>query len=63
MCFQLGRPRLSKFKNMIAAVEDLDWERMADEMENSNWFRQTPNRAKRLIAIVDRQFVRESVPT
>ena len=62
MCFQLGRPRLSKFKNMIAAVEDLDWERMADEMENSRWFKQTPNRAKRLIAIVDRQFVRESIP-
>ena len=63
MCFQLGRPRLSKFKNMIAAVHDLDWERMADEMEDSRWFKQTPNRAKRLIAIVDRQFVRESVPT
>jgi lysozyme len=62
MCFQLGRPRLSKFKNMIAAVDDLDWERMADEMENSRWFKQTPNRAKRLIAIVDRQFVRESIP-
>jgi len=63
MCFQLGRPRLSKFKNMIAAVEDLDWERMADEMENSRWFKQTPNRAKRLIAIVDRQYYRENVPT
>ena len=46
---------------MTAAVHDLDWERMADEMENSNWFRQTPNRAKRLIAIVDRQFARESI--
>ena len=63
MCFQLGRPRLSKFKNMIAAVEDLDWHRMADEMENSRWFKQTPNRAKRLIAIVDRQYYRENVPT
>ena len=62
MCFQLGRPRLSKFKNMIAAVEDLDWERMADEMENSRWFKQTPNRAKRLIAIVDRQYHRENIP-
>ena len=62
MCFRLGRPRMSKFKNMIAAVDDLDWERMADEMENSRWFKQTPNRAKRLIAIVDRQFVRESIP-
>ena len=62
MCFQLGRPRLSKFKNMIAAVEDLDWSRMADEMEDSRWFKQTPNRAKRLIAIVDRQYHRENIP-
>ena len=62
MCFQLGRPRLSKFKNMIAAVEDLDWHTMADEMENSRWFKQTPNRAKRLIAIVDRQYHRENIP-
>ena len=63
MCFQLGRPRLSQFKNMIAAVEDLDWARMADEMENSKWFRQTPERAKRLITRVDRQYAKESVPT
>ena len=59
MCFQLGRPRLSKFKNMIAAVEDLDWVKMADEMEDSSWYRQTPNRAKRLITRVDRQIARE----
>src|SRR5210317_1354695 len=59
MCFQLGRPRLSKFKNMIAAVEDLDWHRMADEMENSRWFKQTTNRAQRLITRVDRQIGRE----
>jgi lysozyme len=59
MCFQLGRPRLSKFKNMIAAVEDLDWARMADEMENSRWFKQTTNRAQRLITRVDRQIGRE----
>ena len=59
MCFQLGRPRLSKFKNMIAAVNDLDWAKMADEMEDSNWYRQTPNRADRLITKVDRQIARE----
>jgi len=59
MCFQLGRPRLSKFKNMIAAVEDLDWARMADEMEDSNWYKQTPNRAQRLITRVDRQIGKE----
>ena len=48
-----------KFKNMIAAVGDLDWAVMADEMENSNWFKQTTNRAERLIARVDRQLTRE----
>ena len=59
MCFQLGRPRLSKFKNMIAAVEDLDWARMADEMQDSRWFRQTTNRAQRLIDRVEKQIVKE----
>ncbi len=63
MCFQLGRPRLSQFKNMCAAVNNMDWQQMAIEMEDSRWYRQTPNRAKRLIAIVDRQYYRESVPT
>ncbi len=59
MCFQLGRPRLSKFKNMIAAVEDCDWARMADEMEDSRWFKQTTNRAQRLINRVEKQITRE----
>jgi hypothetical protein len=44
---------------MIAAVEDCDWAKMADEMEDSMWFKQTPNRAQRLITRVDRQIGRE----
>jgi hypothetical protein len=44
---------------MIAAVKDLDWARMADEMEDSNWYKQTPNRAQRLITRVDRQIGKE----
>ena len=50
MCFQLGRPRLSKFKNFIAAVKDEDWQRAGDEMQDSRWYKQTTNRADRLIA-------------
>ena len=46
MCFQLGRPRLGKFKKMIAAVEDLDWCKMADEMEDSRWYAQVGRRSK-----------------
>ena len=52
MCFQLGRPRLSRFKKMIAAIESYppQYDRAADEMHNSRWQKQTPNRANRLIA-------------
>ena len=49
MSFQLGKPRLSKFRKMIAAVEMEDYQEMANQMEDSRWFRQTPNRAQRLI--------------
>lgn len=48
MCFNLGYPRLSKFKGMKAAVEEADWNRAADEMVDSKWYKQVPNRARRL---------------
>ena len=50
MCFQLGRPRLSQFKKFIAAVNDADWIKAAEEMEDSRWHKQTTARAERLIA-------------
>ena len=50
MCFQLGRPRLSNFVKFIAAVNDRDWVKAADEMEDSGWYKQTTARAERLIA-------------
>ena len=49
MSFQLGRPTLSKFKNMIAAVHEEDYQEMANQMEDSRWYKQTTNRAQRLI--------------
>jgi lysozyme len=48
MMFNLGLPRLSKFKLMKAAVEAGDWEEAANQMEQSKWYRQVPNRAERL---------------
>ena len=50
MCFQLGRPRLSNFRKFIAAVNERDWIKAADEMEDSRWYKQTTARAERLIA-------------
>ncbi len=49
MTFNLGRPRLSKFKKMIAAVEENDWNRAADEMKNSKWYRQVKTRGVELV--------------
>ena len=49
MMFNLGRPRLSKFKGMKAGVDARDWERAADEMVDSAWYRQVTNRADRLV--------------
>ena len=49
MMFNLGRPRLSKFKNMKVAVIERDWNKAADEMIDSAWYRQVPNRAGRLV--------------
>ena len=49
MCFQLGRPRLTKFRKMKAAVDERRWGDAADEMVDSRWHDQTPNRAKRLV--------------
>jgi lysozyme len=50
MCFQLGRPRLSNFVKFIAAINERDWIKAADEMEDSRWYKQTTARAERLIA-------------
>ena len=49
MMFNMGRPRLSKFKGMKAGVDAQDWNKAADEMIDSNWYRQVPNRAGRLV--------------
>ena len=50
MMFNLGRPRLSKFKGMKAGVDARDWKKAADEMVDSAWYRQVPNRAGRLVS-------------
>jgi len=49
MCFQLGRPRLSKFLKTVSACDDHRWTDMANEMMDSRWYLQTKNRADRLI--------------
>ena len=49
MMFNMGRTRLSKFKGMKRGVDARDWNAAADEMVDSNWYRQVTNRADRLV--------------
>lgn len=49
MMFNLGYPRLSKFKGMKAGVDAKSWSSAADEMVDSRWYTQVPNRARRLV--------------
>lgn len=48
MVFNLGWPRFSRFKKMIAALEDRDYDRAALEMEDSLWFQQIKSRGDEL---------------
>jgi len=48
MCFQLGQGGLGKFKNFKTAIEDYQWQRASEEMMDSRWAGQTPERAERL---------------
>lgn len=50
MMFNLGRPRLSKFKRMNAALFAHDWRTAATEGRDSLWYRQVTNRAERLMS-------------
>ena len=49
MMFNMGRPRLSKFKGMKRGVDSRDWNAAADEMVDSRWYRQVTTRAERLV--------------
>ena len=48
MCFNLGAPRLRKFKKFIAAIEAQEWLEAALEMMDSQWAKQVGPRAIRL---------------
>jgi len=61
MMFNMGRPRLSKFKNMNAAIAKEDWLEAATQMEDSRWHKQVTNRANRLIKRMEAIGVKEQV--
>lgn len=49
MCFQLGKPRVLKFKRFLYHLNKCEFLEAADEMEDSKWCKvDTPKRAKEL---------------
>ena len=50
MMFNMGRPRLSKFKKMNAALKKEDWKEAAKEGRDSRWYNQVTKRAERLMS-------------
>lgn len=48
--FQLGWPRLSKFKKMLAALKAGDWPEAAEQLLDSRYAKQTPERVARYAA-------------
>jgi len=52
MAFNLGRNRLSKFKNMLKAVNEGKYLVAANEMIDSKWYSQVGRRSKELVDIM-----------
>lgn len=50
MAYQMGVNGLMKFRNMWAAIEQGNFQQAYLEALDSNWYRQTPSRAKRVAA-------------
>ena len=48
MCFQLGKPKTTKFKKMFEALRNKDYIEAGLQMESSLWAKQPPNRVMRL---------------
>ena len=48
MVYQMGEGGVSKFKGMLSALSDGRYTDASDEMIDSLWYRQTPNRASAL---------------
>lgn len=52
MCFNLGLTRLLKFKNMISALQQEDWEEASAQALDSAWATQVGNRAQKIATIL-----------
>lgn len=52
MAFNLGYSRLAKFARMRAAVDARDWEAVAREAQDSDWFKQVGTRGPTVVRML-----------
>ena len=52
MAFNLGRGGFAGFKKARAALEAGDWQRAHDELLDSRWAKQVPNRARDIASTI-----------
>ena len=50
MIFNLGLTRFLKFKKMIAAIKEENWNKAADEAMDSRWYNQVGRRAEKVVS-------------
>jgi lysozyme len=53
MCFQLGRVRFCQFTKMLDAIRKHDFAEAGREARDSLWYKQVPNRADRVIKLLE----------
>ncbi len=52
MAYQMGTRGLLGFKKMLKAIEDKDYEEAYKQGMDSKWYKQTPNRALKVLSIL-----------
>jgi lysozyme len=52
MCFQLGAGGVAKFKKMLKAMREKNWEEAERQCLDSKYARQTPVRARRIAHLI-----------
>lgn len=52
MAFQLGFKGILGFKNSLNLMSEGKWVEAGDELRKSLWYKQTPKRAERVIALI-----------
>ena len=52
MAFNLGLTKLNKFVEMKKGLMNNDYQKAADEMVDSNWYKQVKSRGPRMVAVM-----------